>query len=95
MKADVKNRIARTRETWQGLNRYPYFRALMKQAGILEANLGYEPSDEAPKQRENTGFGGWLTSLIPSGTSEKMAAKSVRRFSERIGHSMEYTLNWK
>jgi hypothetical protein len=26
--------------------------------------------------------------------SEKMAARSVRAFSTRIGHSMDYTLVW-
>lgn|GEM_PF-5601255 len=28
-------RIAQARETWSGLNRYPYFRALVRQGGIL------------------------------------------------------------
>ena len=37
---------------------------------------------------------GWLTTRIPVGLSEKMAAKSVGRFSERIGHSMAYELVW-
>ncbi len=33
-RARAKARMAKARETWSGLNRYPYFRALVKQAGI-------------------------------------------------------------
>jgi hypothetical protein len=68
---------------------------LLKQAGRLEAKLDYEPAKPRKKQREPHTFGGWLTTLIPVSTSEKMAAASVRRFSERAGHSMDYTLTWK
>jgi hypothetical protein len=39
--------------------------------------------------------GAWLTTLIPVGASERMAAKSVMRFSERIGHSLDYRIAWK
>ena len=38
---------------------------------------------------------GWLATSIPVPVSERMAAKSVNTFSQRIGHSMEYELLWK
>ncbi|MCA9573936.1 MAG: hypothetical protein R3B40_02265 [Polyangiales bacterium] len=68
---------------------------LLQKAGKLEAKIDYEPAKPNKKQREAHTFGGWLTTLIPVRVSETMAAKSVRRFSERVGHSMEYTLTFK
>jgi hypothetical protein len=68
---------------------------LMEKAGKREAKIAYAP---VPRPRrlegESTGVGGWLTTLIPVATSERMAAKSVRKFSERIGHSLAYAITW-
>ena len=44
---------------------------------------------------EQTTLGGWLTTLIPVGVSETMAARSVQKFSARINHDLAYTLTWK
>ena len=44
---------------------------------------------------ENQSIRGWLTTLIPVKLSEKMAAGSVRKFSDRIGHDIGYELVWK
>lgn len=69
---------------------------LLDKAGKREAMVGYAPPN-APRKMEGEpqGFGAWLTTLIPVGVSEKMAAKSVTRFSERIGHSLDYQLDWR
>lgn len=68
---------------------------LLEKAGKREAIVGYSPS-AAPRKLEGEpqGVGAWLTTLIPVGVSERMAAKSVTRFSERIGHSLEYRIEW-
>ena len=66
---------------------------LLQRAGKLEAKIEYAPANGPRKlQGERQGLGGWLTTRIPVSVSEKMAAKSVTRFSERIGHSLDYTL---
>ncbi len=69
---------------------------LLGRAGKRSAKLDYEPS---PPGRELTGepldLGRWLTTKIPVGISEKMAARSVRKFSARVGHSMSYSLSWR
>ncbi|MEZ4318718.1 MAG: hypothetical protein R3F61_14485 [Myxococcota bacterium] len=66
---------------------------LLQRAGKLEAKVGYTPAHGPRKPKgEHQGVGGWLVSHIPVATSEKMAAASVRKFSERIGHSLAYTL---
>ena len=68
---------------------------LLEKAGKREAIVGYTPN--AGKRRsegEPQGLGEWLTTLIPVSVSEKMASKSVCRFSERIGHSLEYRIAW-
>lgn len=68
---------------------------LLSRAGQLQAKIDYTPANSSDKAHgEHLGLGGWLTTLIPVSASEKMAAKSVTRFSERIGHSLDYTLNW-
>lgn len=68
---------------------------LLGKAGKRMAKIDYTPA-AGPRAltRESQSFGGWLTTLIPVTTSEKMAAGSVRRFSERIGHSMDYSIAW-
>lgn len=68
---------------------------LMDQAGTREAMVRYTPSDGPRRlQGETQSLGGWLTTRIPVSVSERMAAKSVTQFSERIGHSLDYQLEW-
>jgi hypothetical protein len=68
---------------------------LLDKAGKREAIVGYTPSSHPRKlEGEPQGVGAWLTTLIPVSVSEKMAAKSVTRFSERIGHSLDYRIDW-
>jgi hypothetical protein len=68
---------------------------LLALAGKREAIVGYTPSAGLSKpEGEPQGVGAWLTTLIPVSVSERMAAKSVTRFSERIGHSLDYRITW-
>ena len=68
---------------------------LLALVGKREAVVGYTPSAGSRKpEGEPRGVGEWLTTLIPVGVSERMAAKSVARFSERIGHSLDYRITW-
>jgi hypothetical protein len=68
---------------------------LLERAGRREAVVRYTPG-AGPRRlhREPLGFGAWLTTLIPVRASEQMAARSVMRYSARIGHSLDYTLTW-
>jgi hypothetical protein len=45
-------------------------------------------------ERERQSLGGWLTTLIPPTVAERATAKSVSRFSQRIGHSLGYRIAW-
>lgn len=68
---------------------------LLEKAGKREATVGYRPGPSAPKpEDEPMGLGAWLTTRIPVGLSARMAAKSVARFSQRIGHSLDYRITW-
>jgi hypothetical protein len=68
---------------------------LLERAGKREAIVGYTPTSGPRKlEGEQHGLGAWLTTLIPVGASERMAAKSVTRFSQRIGHSLDYRITW-
>lgn len=68
---------------------------LMERAGKRVAKIEYTPARGRGSLRSETpSLGGLLTTLIPDGLSEKMAARSVRTFSARIGHSMDYQLIW-
>ena len=70
--------------------------ALLDKAGKRSAKLDYQAATGASSLTgETLSLAGWLTTRIPVGLSEKMAAKSVGRFSERIGHSMAYELVWR
>ena len=68
---------------------------LLEKAGKREATVNYTPTS-APRKLEGEpqGVGAWLTTLIPVSASARMAAKSVTRFSQRIGHSLDYRSAW-
>lgn len=44
---------------------------------------------------ETRTLGGKFSAIIPSVVKKKLAAKSVRKFSDRIGHSLDYQIEWK
>ena len=68
---------------------------LLGKAGHHDAAVGYTPTDGPRKlEKEPQGVGAWLTTLIPVSVSERMASRSVTRFSERIGHSLDYEIVW-
>jgi hypothetical protein len=68
---------------------------LLGKAGKRQARVGYEPaSGSRLPVGERHGLGSWLTTMIPVSASEKMAGKSVSRFSKRIGHSLDYEISW-
>lgn len=69
---------------------------LLEKAGKIEAELEYTPA-RGPRslQDEKLTLAGWLATWIPVPIAETMASKSVQRFSQRIGHSMNYELLWR
>jgi hypothetical protein len=68
---------------------------LMGRAGKRDAKVDYTPA-RGPRtmEGENPSLGSWLISRIPVGFSESMARRSVTTFSERAGHSLNFTLHW-
>ncbi|MCB9780193.1 MAG: hypothetical protein H6742_16620 [Alphaproteobacteria bacterium] len=68
---------------------------LLERAGKREALVEYHPpAGPHQLQGEDLPLPGRLTSRIPVGLSEKMAARSVRTFSERAGHDISYAIDW-
>lgn len=68
---------------------------LLLKADKLEATVGYTPtSGPRTLAGDPPGMGNWLVAHIPVGLAERMASKSVARFSERIGHSLDYQITW-
>ena len=61
---------------------------------LLEAKLDYVKSTNKKVVDEEQGLGAKLIALIPVSLSGKMAAKSIRQFSSRIGHSLDLKLHW-
>jgi len=69
--------------------------ALMEQNGKRAFKLDYTPaSGPAKLVDEEAGLGAWLATKIPVGVSQQMTAKSLRRFSERAGHDISYSIVW-
>lgn len=69
--------------------------ALLDAAGRRDFAMAYRPPHGAPAlEGEQMSLGGWLTTKVPVTLSERMAARSVRRFSETVGHDLSYTLSW-
>ena len=94
----IINVVSKSGETAETASQFILFRDLydlLEKAGKREAHVDYTPATTPRKMEgEPQGVGAWLTTLIPVSVSERMAAKSVTRFSERIGHSLEYKINW-
>jgi hypothetical protein len=61
------------------------------------AQVGF-PIPTAGKSRtpeqEALSVGGRLSSFVPASVKKKLAAKSIRRFSERINHSLDFEFTW-
>lgn len=68
--------------------------ALLEKLGRRSAKIDYTPDSGGRSRVGEQGLASWLTTLIPVGLSEKMAAKSIERFSSRIGHSLDYEIRW-
>ena len=69
--------------------------ALLDETGRLDTQLSYSPATTGTAiQGESQSLGAKIVDMLPVKLSEKMAAKSVRRFSERIGHTMDYEVVW-
>lgn len=68
---------------------------ILKQAGKLQANIHYTPPTGGRKVvGEKLDLGGKILTIVPAAVVAKAQAKSVRKFSERIGHSLEYRTAW-
>jgi hypothetical protein len=69
---------------------------LLETLGKREFALDYIPASGARRlDGETTSLVGWLSTRIPVPVAGAMAARSVRTFSERIGHDLSYELVWK
>jgi len=69
---------------------------LLERAGKRGFALDVVPAQGTARlEGESTSLAGWLTTLVPVGISETMAARSVRTFSERVGHDISYALTWR
>lgn len=68
---------------------------LLEKAGKREANVNYTPA-EGNRQLvgEKHTLGSWLVTHIPVSFTERTAAQAVRSFSKKIGHSIQYTIEW-
>lgn len=68
---------------------------LLERCGKLEAHVRYTPPTAGQRaQGEPGGLGTLLANALPVGLAERLAAKSVRKFSEAAGHSLSYELVW-
>lgn len=79
-------------------NSFVLFRSLyeiMTRAGTLDAKIQYKPPSGARRfTGETADLGTRLIALVPDRVIDRMAGRSVRKFSERIGHSLNYNIVW-
>lgn len=68
---------------------------MMTRAGQRQAHVAYTPAN-GPRVLvgEEADLATRLLTFAPNGVVEKMAAKAVRKFSQRIGHSLDYRIVW-
>lgn len=69
--------------------------ALLQECGQLQARIGYTPAGPRGEMKdEHLPFLARMATRIPIDVTEKLAAKSVRKFSDRCGHSLDYQIDW-
>ena len=70
---------------------------LLSKGGQLNAQVGYTPAEPGRRLEgeELPGFLAAMATRIPVGLAEKLASKSIARFSQKIGHSLDYTMTWE
>jgi len=69
--------------------------AFLEETARLEAVIDYTPAQAGRGiEGESQTLGAKLVDLLPVKLSERMAAKSVKRFSGRINHCIDYELLW-
>ena len=66
----------------------------LETTGHLVAKIDYVSTMERKVLDEEQTWGAKLISKIPVSLSKKMAAKSIRQFSNRIDHSLDFTFSW-
>ncbi|MFT6397190.1 MAG: hypothetical protein ACJAYU_001936 [Bradymonadia bacterium] len=68
---------------------------LLEAAGKRDAHVAYEPAKgERKLVGETLDLPSRLVTLIPDKLSERTAARSIRNFSDRAGHSLDFTIDW-
>jgi hypothetical protein len=68
---------------------------LMGKAGKRDAHVNYTPANGTRQLvGETHNLASWLVTLIPVGYTAKTAARSVTNFSNAIGHSLKYEIDW-
>ncbi len=68
---------------------------LMDRAEAIDAEIVFrEPARGPTLQGEEPSLGSWIATKIPVALSEKMSARSVQKFSEQCGHSLDYRVRW-
>lgn len=69
---------------------------LLDRAGQRQAEVkvSFPTSKAAPVDESRTTFGR-VTGLLPGSFTLKLARKSINAYSEQIGHSLDYQLDWR
>jgi hypothetical protein len=68
---------------------------LLDSAGKRDAHVAYEPAQgERKLVGESLDLPSRLVTLIPDTLTERVAARSIRKFSERAGHSLDFAIDW-
>lgn len=69
---------------------------LLTKTGKLEAHVEYTPpAGERKLEGEEADFSMRLITRLPSTIVKKMSSRSIQKFSERIDHSLDFTIDWK
>ena len=70
--------------------------AFLRGADKLMANVTLDtPNGPNVSTGEPRTFGGWVSSVIPVGKKQAIAAKAIEKYSATIEHSLAYRLSWK
>jgi hypothetical protein len=69
--------------------------SFLDKTGKREAKVDFQiPAAAQPREGETLSLGGRFSALVPAPVKRKLAAKSIRKFSARIGHSLDFGLEW-
>lgn len=103
MRPSLTARACTPQANWQAssndvlLNKFVEVHDFLRDVGKKEARVDYEIASPAEKQQDQRplSLGRLILNVAPKPLLQKLAQKEIRLWSAKVGHSLEFELQWE